>query len=138
MDVGNWEIGRGNDSDDASDDSGDDGDTADPFTPQVITALLGERVRAIAAGPYMSCAVTDAGALYTWGENNYGGLGHGDVRDRGEPTTVEALRGIRMVGVSMEKNHSLALAADGSVYSFGQGPGLGIRQEVSRRQAAHK
>jgi alpha-tubulin suppressor-like RCC1 family protein len=34
-----------------------------------------------------------------------------------------------MVGVSMEKKHSLALAADGSVYSFGEGPGLGIRQE---------
>jgi alpha-tubulin suppressor-like RCC1 family protein len=60
MESGNWEIGRGNDS--------NDGDSDDPFTPQLITALIGERVRAIAAGSDMSCAVTDAGALYTWGK----------------------------------------------------------------------
>jgi alpha-tubulin suppressor-like RCC1 family protein len=57
MESGNWEIGRGNDS--------NDGESYDPFTPQVITTLLGKHVRAIAAGSDVSCAVTDAGALYT-------------------------------------------------------------------------
>jgi alpha-tubulin suppressor-like RCC1 family protein len=118
------ELGRGNDSDD-----GDDGDGTDddPFIPQVITALLGERVRAIAAGPGKSCAVTDAGGLYTWGLNVDWNLGHGDDYRRERPELVTALQVICVVRVSFSHMHSLALAADGSVYSFGRGPGLGIR-----------
>jgi hypothetical protein len=38
-----------------------------------------------------------------------------------------------VVGLSIENYHSLALAANGSVSSFGEGPGLGIiRQEVEQ------
>jgi alpha-tubulin suppressor-like RCC1 family protein len=51
----------------------------------VIKSLLGNRVRAIAAGEHMSCAVTEAGALYTWGENGYGNLGHGQTRHQNKP-----------------------------------------------------
>jgi alpha-tubulin suppressor-like RCC1 family protein len=104
------EHGRGIDSDDS-----DDGDNFDNHVPQVITALLGKIVRAIAVGPRTSCAVTDEGALYTWGTNNSGSLGHGDVRDRDKPTLVTALQDIRVVGVSLYTDHGLSLAADGSV-----------------------
>jgi alpha-tubulin suppressor-like RCC1 family protein len=112
---------------DESDDSGDRDDNYF-FIPQLITALVNKRVRVIAAGPTVSCAVTDAGALYTWGDNTHGNLGHGDVRPWDRPTLVTALHGIRVVGVSMYSQHTLALAADGSVYAFGKGPGPGIRQ----------
>jgi alpha-tubulin suppressor-like RCC1 family protein len=76
--------GRGSDGGSDSDNGSDGGDKGDDsnHVPQLITALLGERVRAIAAGPDTSCAVTNAGALYTWGENHWGNLGHGDVRHR--------------------------------------------------------
>lgn len=96
----------------------------------MITALLAERVRAITSGHDMSCAVvTDAGALYTWGRNGNGNLGHGDVLDRDRPTLVTALQGFRVVRVSISLTHTLALAAGGSVYSFGKGLGLGISRE---------
>jgi alpha-tubulin suppressor-like RCC1 family protein len=109
------------------------GDTSDiddddfGLIPQLITALLGERVRAIVAGPDTSCAVTDAGALYTWGRGGFGALRHADVRDRNIPKLVTALHGINVVGVSMHFRRTLAVAADGSAYAFGEGPGLGIR-----------
>jgi hypothetical protein len=45
------------------------------------------------------------------------------------PTLVTALHGIRVVGVSIEDQKALALAADGSVYAFGEGPGLGLSRE---------
>jgi alpha-tubulin suppressor-like RCC1 family protein len=119
-------LGLGSDSNDGGD--GGDKDEDHCSIPHLITALLGERVRAIAAGPYMSCAVTDAGALYTWGCNDNGNLGHGDKSDRDRPTLVQRLHGIRVVEVSLHTMHTLALAYDGSVYAFGRGPGLGIRQ----------
>jgi alpha-tubulin suppressor-like RCC1 family protein len=126
--------GLGSGGDDESD--SDDRDDGDYFrTPWPITALLGERVRAIAAGQCMSCALTDAGELYTWKNNGNGNLGHGDVLDRDRPTLVQALHGIRVVGVSTEFEHTLALAADGSVYVFGEGPGLGISQENEGEEA---
>jgi alpha-tubulin suppressor-like RCC1 family protein len=117
-------LGLGNDSGDGG--GGDDREGDDYHIPRLVTALLGERVRAIGAGLNMSCAVTDAGALYTWEYNDSGNLGHGDTLDRDRPTIVSALHGIRVVGVSMHTDHTLALTADGSVYSFGKGPGLGI------------
>jgi alpha-tubulin suppressor-like RCC1 family protein len=116
-------FGLGNDS--AGGDSNDKGDD-DHSIPCLITALLGERVRTIAAGSGSSCAVTDTGALYTWGDNVNGNLGHGDVRHRNRPTLVQGLQGVRVVGVSIFATHTLVVAADGSVYAFGGGLGLGI------------
>lgn len=49
-----------------------------------------------------------------------------DVRSRNVPTLVQGLQDICVVGVSMHDSHTLALAADGSVYAFGKGPWLGI------------
>jgi alpha-tubulin suppressor-like RCC1 family protein len=120
--------GLGKSSDDESN-SEDDSDYADSCSPQLITALRGRRVQAIAASLERSCAVTDTGALYTWGRNTRGALGHGDVRYRERPALVTALHGIRVVGVSMHTEHTLALTADSSVYSVGEGAGLGISLE---------
>jgi alpha-tubulin suppressor-like RCC1 family protein len=104
-----------------------DAEDIDFDIPLLVMALLGKRVRAIAAGPGMSCAVTDTGELYTWGEDVCGCLGHRDVEEGvNRPTLVTALHGVRVVGVSTDVQHTLALAADGSVYAFGEGPGLGL------------
>jgi alpha-tubulin suppressor-like RCC1 family protein len=121
-----------------SDDGGDGNNVADDSLciPKLITALLGGRVRAVAAGSQLPCAVTDAGALYTWGRNDTGSLGHGDARDRNRPTLVTALHGIRMEGVSIHDMHTLALAADGSVYAFGEGPWLGVNRVGEEADAA--
>jgi E3 ubiquitin-protein ligase HERC2 len=118
-------LGRGNNGG-----GNGDGLAEDDFCiPQLSTALLGERVRAIAVGPDMSCAVTDAGALYTWGDDDSGCLGHGVDHGEGRPKLVTALQGIRVVGASMHVQHTLALAADGSVYALGKGSGLGIGRQ---------
>jgi alpha-tubulin suppressor-like RCC1 family protein len=104
-------------------DNGGGGSQLDEAVPQVITALLDERVRAIAAESHVSCAVTDAGLLYTWGEDMYGNLGLGDfVSYQDRPVHVDELHVTRVVGVSTSYEHSLALAADGSVYAFGRVP----------------
>jgi alpha-tubulin suppressor-like RCC1 family protein len=127
----NPELGRWFDSDDGAD--SDDKGAFNPLIPHVITALLGERVRAIAAGLDATCAaVTEGGALYTWGQENYGILGHGGEYNWYNLELVTALQGIRVVRVSLFCTHALALAADGSVYSFGEGAGLGAGHPPGR------
>jgi alpha-tubulin suppressor-like RCC1 family protein len=126
----NMAHGHGTDGDEGGDADNTHGDVIDySHVPQLIKALVGKHVRAIAAGPSTSCAVTEEGALYPWGSNAHGNLGHGDVRDRNRPKLVQGLHGIRVVGVSMFHKHTLALAADGGVDAFGKGWGLGIGQE---------
>ena len=45
--------------------------------PVQVQALVSVKVVVIAAGESHSAAITDKGALYTWGRGNYGRLGHG-------------------------------------------------------------
>tara|TARA_B100001142_G_scaffold321015_1_gene367042 strand:- start:7678 stop:9135 length:1458 start_codon:yes stop_codon:yes gene_type:complete len=53
-------------------------------------AFGGARVVAAAAGRYISVAVTEDGALWTWGASVSGQLGHGDEERRLVPTRVAA------------------------------------------------
>lgn len=90
-------------------------------TPGLVTALSHVRVCEVSAGGLHSIAVTGRGALYSWGAGRDGKLGHGDLTSRPLPVCVAALRGVRICRVSAGDSHSLAVAADGSLYSFGLG-----------------
>jgi hypothetical protein len=98
---------------------------------RVVSAFGGGRVRGIAASYTTAYAVTDAGVLFSWGCDSrfHGGTfplepGKGQVHR--SPRPVAGLHGITVVGVSAGERHTLALAADGSVYGFGRGKALGI------------
>ena len=56
---------------------------------QVLGSLSGKVVVFISAGYRHSAAVTDDGSLYTWGEGDFGRLGHGDSQSRFLPTRVK-------------------------------------------------
>jgi alpha-tubulin suppressor-like RCC1 family protein len=55
-----------------------------------VAAFGGARVVTAAAGYGHSVAVTEDGALWTWGDSRSGQLGHGDVETRLAPTRVAA------------------------------------------------
>jgi alpha-tubulin suppressor-like RCC1 family protein len=55
--------------------------------------------------------------VYSWGQNQNGQLGLGDVNDRGFPTLVNTLQNI--VQVASGDFHFLALHANGNVYAAG-------------------
>ena len=74
----------------------------------------------MSAGGAHSFALTSSGAVWSWGDGVSGRLGHGDTLDQLLPKKVEALAGQRVVAVSAG-GHSLALAADGGVWSWGYG-----------------
>ncbi|CAM9960393.1 unnamed protein product, partial [Heterosigma akashiwo] len=71
------------------------GDAAPQKEPRRVAALARGRVHCVqvACGFAYTCAVSAAGALYTWGAGENGRLGLGDPEDRLSPARVAALAG---------------------------------------------
>ena len=91
------------------------------WQPKKIEAFVGQRVIAVSAGPVHSLALTADGSVWSWGWGGEGRLGHGDEENQLLPKKVEAFAARRVVAVSAGPFHSLALAADGAVWSWGAG-----------------
>ncbi|MGH9181955.1 MAG: chitobiase/beta-hexosaminidase C-terminal domain-containing protein, partial [Acidimicrobiales bacterium] len=71
----------------------------------------------MAGGLYHTLLATPAGALWAWGDNNYGALGNGTTTDRYVPGLVSSLSDIKAVAASY--GLSLALEDDGDLWSWG-------------------
>ena len=91
--------------------------------PRLVAGLADVRVRTVATGYAHTLAVSEAGAVYSFGLGQNGELGHGNEADQHTPRVIESLRGVRAVAASGGLNHSLVLSAAGEVYSFGAGDG---------------
>ena len=90
-------------------------------TPTRLPSPLGgERAVSVTAGAVHSLALTAGGSVWSWGPGGHE-LGHGDTQDQLLPKKVEAFAGQRVVAVSAGLNHSLAITADGAVWSWGYG-----------------
>ncbi|TKS84344.1 putative E3 ubiquitin-protein ligase HERC1 [Collichthys lucidus] len=80
----------------------------------------GEVIVCVSAGYRHSAAVTNDGELYTWGEGDFGRLGHSDSQSRNVPTLVKDISSVGQVACG--SSHTIAVAQDGrTVWSFGGG-----------------
>ena len=91
------------------------------------SALAGKLVRNLAAGKYHSLAVATDGTAYAWGANSNGQLGSNDTVNSFSaiPVAVSLANGVSslfgksVVSVAAGVSHSLALASDGTVSTWG-------------------
>ena len=97
------------------------GDEQDQLLPKKVEAFAAQRVLAVSAGCDNSLALTADGSLWSWGHGGGGKLGHGDAQRQPQPKKVEAFAGQRVVAVTAANDHSLAITADGAVWSWGCG-----------------
>ncbi|KAM4704487.1 protein RCC2 isoform 1-T2 [Rhinophrynus dorsalis] len=90
--------------------------------PHRYGCLTGVQVRSVASGPCSahSLLITVEGKLWSWGRNEKGQLGHGDVKRLDAPKLIESLKDEVFVHASCGRNHTLALTENGSVYAFGE------------------
>ena len=95
------------------------GDTESQFLPKRVEALQ-ERACSVAAGQMHSLAVTQSGALYSWGYGSFGQLGHGDKENQLLPKRVEGLQE-RVCSVAAGESHSLAVTQTSALYAWGGG-----------------
>lgn len=89
--------------------------------PHKISSLAGVKIAWIAGGSAaVHCIAGDVdGAVYTWGRNDKGQLGHGDTNNRNTPTKVEALKDKFVVGACGGRHHSVFVTRDGEAYACG-------------------
>ncbi|HEX3827013.1 MAG TPA: hypothetical protein VHV82_07060 [Sporichthyaceae bacterium] len=98
------------------------GTTTDSPTPTAVTGLPAKAV-AVTAGYYHTCALLATGAVYCWGYNYYGELGHAPTHDPYTPTprTVTGFDGrtAKAVAITAGFHHTCALLATGTVDCWG-------------------
>jgi len=99
------------------------GDTQHQLLPKKVEALAGQRAVAVSAGSQHSLATTADGNVWSWGDGYFGKLGHGDQQNQLLPKKIAAFAGHRVVAVSAGWKHSLAITADGAIWSWGCGGG---------------
>lgn len=98
----------------------------------LIVPGLGSAPTKISAGSYHTCAITSAGALMCWGDNNNGRLGDGTGTKRPVPVQVLGLSS-GVVDVSAGGSHTCAILTGGTMKCWGYGFGgqLGQGQSAS-------
>jgi alpha-tubulin suppressor-like RCC1 family protein len=76
----------------------------------------------VAAGNHHTLALTANGHLYAWGGNDYGQLGNGTEMTALLPTPIgltKKLAGLRWNHVAAGRFHTLAVASNGQLYTWG-------------------
>jgi len=97
-------------------------DCLEPTAVTMSGALAGKTVVAVAAGGRHSVALASDGKVYAWGHNGNGQLGNSFSTDSWVPVPVTmsgALAGKTVVAVAAGGYHSVALASDGKIYTWG-------------------
>lgn len=92
------------------------GDIATPINTSILD---NSKIVQVSAGYHHSLFLTEEGDVYGAGANAYSGTGPGDSTVA-RPIDVSNLNGLKIKQISAGAVHSLLLAEDGSVYSFGE------------------
>ncbi|MFT4186029.1 MAG: hypothetical protein QM613_02205, partial [Micrococcaceae bacterium] len=110
-------------------DSGQLGDntTTNSSVPVAVTTtgvLSGKTITSISARSDHSLALASDGTVYAWGANGSGQLGNNTTTNSSVPvavTTTGVLSGKTITDISAGDAHSLVLASDNTLYSWGNG-----------------
>eukprot|EP00116_Pleurobrachia_bachei_P005403 sb/3465665/ len=84
------------------------GDTLRRPTPRLVPMLSGHMVKSVQCGEHHTAALTELGAVLTWGEGGYGQLGHGNTNQQIVPRQVTELMGVKIVQIGTGFNHMVA------------------------------
>lgn len=101
------------------------GTTTDSNIPVAVNmsgVLAGKTIIAVSAGSSHAIALSSEGKVYTWGLNDNGQLGNGNIVNSNVPVEVDmtgVLNGKTIIDIGAGYSHSIALASDGAVYTWG-------------------
>ncbi|KAL2629156.1 hypothetical protein R1flu_013842 [Riccia fluitans] len=115
------------------------------LSPIRVAALDTYIITHVSCGQNHTVAVTDSGALASWGAAEFGQVGHKEAAgsvDSVQPRIVKGTRELQFARVACGAAHTIALTGSGDVYTFGQGGfgalGHGSREDVITPQLVEK
>ncbi|XP_055844671.1 probable E3 ubiquitin-protein ligase HERC2 isoform X2 [Episyrphus balteatus] len=99
------------------------GDNTTQLKPKLVSTLIGKRVIQVACGSRdaQTLALTEDGAVYSWGDGDFGKLGRGGSEGSSVPHEIERLTGIGVIQIECGAQFSLALTRTGEVWTWGKG-----------------
>ncbi|OTF76530.1 hypothetical protein BLA29_012836, partial [Euroglyphus maynei] len=95
--------------------------TLTSISPTILPFSLTNIIVQISAGLHHSILLTDKNEVFTFGSNQFGQLGVGDLQNRFQPTKVDlefVCQGF-IVQIAAGSNHSVLLTSLGEVITFG-------------------
>ena len=87
--------------------------------PSTYTGYSTMFFTAVSAGEQHTCAITNTGDVFCWGDGASGQLGNGDYVDSDEPFLVPLPSSLKAVSIAASKEGSCAVMNDASVYCWG-------------------
>lgn len=88
-----------------------------PMAPQILTLTSSSPVIQVACGLHHTVVLTLAGEVFTFGSNQYGQLGTGDLQAVNGPVQVKVHGSISQIAAG--SNHTVLMTHKGMVYTFG-------------------
>ena len=79
-----------------------------------------EKIAFVECGSLHTLLITRKALIYSFGDGDYGKLGHGHASDKYIPTLIEALKQKRIKTCAGGRSHSLCADEDGIIWAFGR------------------
>ena len=93
--------------------------TAVSRIPVAVQMPAGVSFQFIAAGYYHTCALTNEGKAYCWGQGGSGRLGNNSTTDSRIPVAVQIPAGVSFQSIAAGSIHTCALTTEGKAYCWG-------------------